>query len=59
MKLLFIPAQAKVDLSGIIPKIKVKGRVGLVAAVQYTHVLEELQKHPEHLHWKFLFYQNF
>lgn len=45
MKLLFIPAQAKVDLSGILKKIKLKGKIGLVAAVQYIHTLEEVQKH--------------
>ncbi len=45
MKLLFIPAKAKVDLSGILKKIKLKGKIGLVAAVQYVHTLEEVQKH--------------
>lgn len=45
MKLLFIPAKAKVDLSEILKKIKLKGKIGLVAAVQYVHTLEEVQKH--------------
>lgn len=45
MKLLFIPAKAKVDLSGILKNIKLKGKIGLVAAVQYVHTLEEVQKH--------------
>ncbi len=45
MKMLFIPAQAKVDLSGIIKKINIPGKLGLVAAVQYVHTLPEIQKH--------------
>ncbi len=45
MKLLFIPAQAKVNLDGILNKINLRGKIGLVAAVQYTHTLEELKKH--------------
>jgi len=45
MKLLFIPAKAKADVNNFVKSIKVEGKIGLVAAVQYKHLLPELQKH--------------
>lgn len=45
MKLLFLPAKAKADVKNFVDNIKVKGKVGLVAAVQYVHLLPELQKY--------------
>ena len=45
MKVFFIPAKAKADVESFVKHIKVEGKVGLVSAVQYTHLLPEVQKH--------------
>ncbi|MDP4012552.1 MAG: diphthamide synthesis protein [Candidatus Nanoarchaeia archaeon] len=45
MKLLFLPAKAKADVKNFVDNIKVKGKIGLVAAVQYVHLLPEIQKY--------------
>jgi 2-(3-amino-3-carboxypropyl)histidine synthase len=44
MKLFFIPVQEEVDIKPILKKVKIKGKVGLVAALQHMHLLKEVQK---------------
>ena len=44
MKVIFMPAKSKFDINEVIKKVRVDGKVGLVASAQYIHKLEEAQK---------------
>ena len=46
MKLFFVPAKVNIDLNKVLSKVKIeeKGKIGLVAALQHAHQLEEVQK---------------
>ncbi|MFH0936259.1 MAG: diphthamide synthesis protein [Candidatus Woesearchaeota archaeon] len=43
MKVLYIPAKAKLDLNEI-KNIKLQGKIGLVTTIQYSDYLKEIQK---------------
>ena len=44
MKVMFIEAKSKEDITNVIKKFKEKGRIGLVSSVQYLNQLEKAQK---------------
>ncbi|MBI2109991.1 diphthamide synthesis protein [Candidatus Woesearchaeota archaeon] len=45
MKLLFIPAKSKEDITPVLKKVKIKGKIGLIASVQYLDQLEKAKKY--------------
>lgn len=44
MKIMFIEAKSKEDITNVVSKFKEKGRIGLVSSVQYLNQLEKAQK---------------
>ena len=44
MKVFFLDAKAKTNINSLIKKVKIKGKIGLIAIVQYSHLLKELQE---------------
>ena len=41
MKLVFVPARSKLDIKPVLKKVKIAGKIGLVASIQFLHKLEE------------------
>ncbi len=44
MKTLFIPAKSKIDISKVLKKVKIKGKIGLVTTAQFLHQLPKAKK---------------
>ncbi|MEM4266943.1 MAG: diphthamide synthesis protein, partial [Candidatus Nanoarchaeia archaeon] len=44
MKIMFIEAKYNKDIKGILKKVKIKGKVGLLTTAQHIHQLKEAQK---------------
>ena len=44
MKIMFIEAKSKEEITKVVKKFKEKGKVGLVSSVQYLNQLEKAQK---------------
>ncbi len=44
MKTLFIEAKSDLDITKVLKKVKVKGKVGLVTTIQHLHKLKDAQK---------------
>ena len=44
MKVFFIDAKAKVNIQPLLKKIKIKGKIGLIAIIQYADLLKEIHK---------------
>jgi len=44
MKTLFIPAKSKVDISVVLKKVKIKGKIGLITTAQFLNQLPKAKK---------------
>lgn len=44
MQVLFIPVKSEVDILGVLKKVKIRGRIGLVSCVQFLDQLKKAKK---------------
>lgn len=44
MKTLFIPAKSKIDISNLVKKVKIKGKIGLISTIQFLDQLKKAKR---------------